>query len=186
MYSLYQRANLISAFALSVLSVVLALVALTGLQVERPVFSIDVKDVDIVYGRARYHADRRIQSYLETTFDLDMDLEPLFNWNTKQVFLSLTASYKSPKRGTNDVVIWDKIVRPTDQTSMILHDVHHKYGLREYTKSFANITSMDFRLEYNVMPYVGFLQRGVTLRSAPITFEESPTLKSSKVKLMPY
>lgn len=45
---------------------------------------------------------------------------------------------------------------------------------------------MDFRLEYNVMPYVGFLQRGVTLRSAPITFEESPTLKSSKVKLMPY
>ena len=106
--SLYQRANLISAFALSVLSVVLALVALTGLQVERPVFSIDVKDVDMyvaydtdmysVYGRARYHADRRIQSYLETTFDLDMDLEPLFNWNTKQVFLSLTASYKSPKR----------------------------------------------------------------------------------------
>lgn len=30
-------------------------------------------------------------------FDLDADLEPLFNWNVKQLFLYLTAEYTTPK-----------------------------------------------------------------------------------------
>lgn len=51
-----------------------------------------------VFGRARWHADRRMQQFVETRLDLDLDLRPLFNWNTKQVFLSLTASYESPRR----------------------------------------------------------------------------------------
>ena len=28
-------------------------------------------------------------------FDLDVDLEPLFNWNVKQLFLYLTAEYQT-------------------------------------------------------------------------------------------
>lgn len=39
-----------------------------------------------------------MQQFVETNLDLDLDLNPLFNWNTKQVFLSLTASYESPRR----------------------------------------------------------------------------------------
>ena len=31
------------------------------------------------------------------TFDLKVDLEPLFNWNVKQLFLYLSAEYSTPK-----------------------------------------------------------------------------------------
>ena len=51
-----------------------------------------------MYGRARYHSDRRTQDYLETKLDLHMDVTPLFTWNTKQVFLSLVAAYETPQQ----------------------------------------------------------------------------------------
>lgn len=39
--------------------------------------------------------DRRLQDYAKVSFDIDADFTPLFNWNTKQVFLSLAADYDS-------------------------------------------------------------------------------------------
>ena len=39
--------------------------------------------------------DDRIQDFAKVTFDMDADFTPLFNWNTKQVFLSLVAEYSS-------------------------------------------------------------------------------------------
>jgi signal peptidase complex subunit 3 len=39
--------------------------------------------------------DRRLQDYAKVDFDIDADFTPLFNWNTKQVFLSLAADYDS-------------------------------------------------------------------------------------------
>ena len=43
-------------------------------------------------------------------FDLDADLSPVFNWNVKQLFVYVTAEYKSKTNELNQVVIWDKIV----------------------------------------------------------------------------
>ena len=43
-------------------------------------------------------------------FDLEADLTPLFNWNVKQLFLYLTAEYKTRNNALNQVVLWDKIV----------------------------------------------------------------------------
>lgn len=70
-----------------------------------------------------------------------MDLTPLFNWNTKQVFLSLTASYESPKHGTNDIVVWDRIVKKNN-AKIQLRRIKNKYGLRDYSKSFEYVTPL--------------------------------------------
>lgn len=48
-----------------------------------------------VSGRAQWHLDRRVQDYVKVVFDIDADFSKLFNWNTKQVFLSLAAEYDS-------------------------------------------------------------------------------------------
>ena len=37
------------------------------------------------------------------TFDLQADLNPLFNWNVKQLFLYLTAEYQTPNNKLNQV-----------------------------------------------------------------------------------
>lgn len=91
-----------------------------------------------------------MQQFIETKLDLDLDLTPLFNWNTKQVFLSLTASYSSPRhvrmaiwsntQGQNDIVIWDKIVRNKEDASIHLRNLRNKYGMRDYSKSFECVT----------------------------------------------
>ena len=43
-------------------------------------------------------------------FLLQADLNPLFNWNVKQLFLYLTAEYETPNNKLNQVVLWDKII----------------------------------------------------------------------------
>lgn len=49
-------------------------------------------------------------------FDVRTDLNPLLNsYNTKQLFLHLTASYADPVKGDHhDVVLWDRIVTRAD------------------------------------------------------------------------
>lgn len=36
-----------------------------------------------------------MQDYLLASFDVEADVSSLFNWNTKQVFLSIVAEYNS-------------------------------------------------------------------------------------------
>ncbi len=48
------------------------------------------------------------------TFDLDADLRDVFDWNVKQLFVYVTASYAISKRPVNEVTIWDTIVNGTD------------------------------------------------------------------------
>ena len=139
-----------------------------------------------VYGLARYHADRRPQHYLETRLDVDLDTSPLFTWNTKQVFLSLTASYESPQTGQHDVVIWDTIVKDKESARVTRKNLRNKYGLRELSRSFENVTSIDFRVEWNVMPYVGIMQRGVMPRSQSYAVTQNPELQHQSPVIVPY
>lgn len=145
-----------------------------------------VQLISSVYGRARNNADHRVQHFLETRFDINIDTTPLFNWNTKQVFLSLTASYDLPEHGRTDVVIWDRIVRDKDTARVKRKNVRNKYGMRELSRSFENVTSVDLRVEWNVMPYVGIMQRGVTPRSEPFAIAQDPELKMRPPVILPY
>ena len=103
-----------------------------------------------MYGRARYHSDRRTHDYLETKLDLHMDVTPLFTWNTKQVFLSLVAAYETPQQvrettvhaltqPENGIVFWDKIVTSRDAANVTVHGLRNKYGMRSPTKTFEYV-----------------------------------------------
>jgi hypothetical protein len=69
-----------------------------------------------VKGRPHYYSTKR-EEYAHVTFDLDADLSTLFNWNTKQIFLYITASYPSASPSTippSEAVIWDAIIPADD------------------------------------------------------------------------
>ncbi|KAG8901789.1 hypothetical protein FRB99_005106 [Tulasnella sp. 403] len=95
------------------------------------------------------------------TFNLTADLEPLFNWNTKQLFVYITAEYDQQKTDVhNQVVIWDGIIRKRKDAKLRLVKQRPKYPLREFSGKFQTALGANYTLHYDVMPYVGILTSG--------------------------
>lgn len=121
--------------------VLICIITATSLRYPVPDGEISIQDIDVyvvadsVYGHARWHADRRSQEFAETRMDVHADLNPLFTWNTKQVFFSVIARYQAPGRPDNDVVLHDRIVT-RDYPFVVLEDAKSKYGFREVSKTF--------------------------------------------------
>eukprot|EP00727_Mastigamoeba_balamuthi_P011190 m51a1_g6694 hypothetical protein (195) ;mRNA; r:79605-80261 len=123
MHSNLSRLNAIGAFTGSVLLTVTALNAAHGLflayTTPSPTATITVDSnvpVSLQTGTfARTHVERPVFS-----FDLDADLSSLFNWNTKQVHLYVTADYTHAGL-RNEVVLLDRMVFTKDASRIHLH-----------------------------------------------------------------
>lgn len=82
-------------------------------------------------GRPNYFATRR-EEYAQIRFDLDADLSSLFNWNTKQVFLYVLATYPGSTSPTNattttvESVIWDAVI-PAPQSPYSLAALRDRF-----------------------------------------------------------
>ena len=106
------------AFTLASIIAILSLIPLPP-QTSSPTASISVRDVQVVKGRPHYYSSKR-EEYAQIKFDLDADLSPLFTWNTKQLFVYVTAVYP-PSNGAaaeggealSEAVIWDVIIPAT-------------------------------------------------------------------------
>lgn len=89
-------------------------------------------------------------------FDIKTDVTPLLNsYNTKQLFLYLTAAYEDERTGENhEVVLWDRIITRRDsrdfrtvgdavarknrshRSKVRIDDVKNKYIWRNPSRSF--------------------------------------------------
>lgn len=93
-----------------------------------PSASISARNVQVVKGRPHYYSPKR-EEYAQIRFDLDANLSSLFTWNTKQVFVYVTANYPSSKNGKgamSEAVIWDTII-PAPQTPYSLQNLKQTY-----------------------------------------------------------
>jgi signal peptidase complex subunit 3 len=111
------------------------------------------------------------------SFDIDVDLEPAFHWNVKQLFVYVVAQYDTPASSTtatsssssssqqaaplpartNQVVLWDKIVESTDPTKRIQEDnVFVKYALIDAGNQLRG-RSVQLQLQWDHMPITGML-----------------------------
>lgn len=93
-------------------------------------------------------------------FDLQTDLSSLFNWNTKQIFVYLTAEYENSKNTTfNELTLWDKIItNPTDSV-LDLKNVKSKYNVWDVNENLSG-KNLNFKLNWNIQPWVGPLIYG--------------------------
>ncbi|KAI9744300.1 MAG: hypothetical protein M1818_002452 [Claussenomyces sp. TS43310] len=123
MHSSLVRAQNIFGFFTTVAFTIAALVATSDLFLARtPSASLAVGNVQVVRGRPHYYSTKK-EEYANIRFSLDADLSSLFTWNTKQVFVYVTATW--PHNGTeaaspddaerggdavNEAVIWDQII----------------------------------------------------------------------------
>lgn len=110
-------------------------------------------------------------------FDLSADLTPLFNWNTKQVFVYLTAEYDGKDGTLSKVTYWDKIITRKEDAVIQLRKERSKYSVWDVEKSFRG-RNATLKLEWNVQPWVGPLVYGETDTAS--TFEFARVKKAKK------
>jgi signal peptidase complex subunit 3 len=110
------------------------------------------------------------------TFDLDADLRGVFNWNVKQLFVYITAQYRTPANGFNEVVIWDKVVNRSADAHLKLFDAFNKYPVIDQKTNLRN-TPVTLALNWDVMPIAGPLykrQKAIsTIRMPPVYCTEA-------------
>ena len=106
------------------------------------------------------------------SFDLDVDLNPAFHWNIKQLFVYVVASYKTDKNPKNKIVLWDKIVEATDppESKVIKQDnIYVKYGLVDQSDDLRG-RDVELQLMWDHMPLTGTLFMGEQSKSTTTTF----------------
>ncbi|EYU35545.1 hypothetical protein MIMGU_mgv1a0151142mg, partial [Erythranthe guttata] len=87
------------------------------------------------------------------TLDISANLETLFTWNTKQVFVFLAAEYETPKNALNQISLWDSIILSKEQAKLRI-DTTNKY---RFIDQGSNLRGKDFNLtlHWHVMPKTG-------------------------------
>ncbi|KAJ5146405.1 Microsomal signal peptidase subunit (Gp23) [Penicillium bovifimosum] len=133
MHSSLTRIQAVFGFFTTVALVVSSLAALSVLlfPTDETNASVQLKNVQVVKGRPHYYSTKR-EEYAQFRFDLDADLSPLFNWNTKQLFVYVYATYSSSDKPDSQVraseaIIWDTIIpaTPSPYSWEVLRDRVH-------------------------------------------------------------
>lgn len=103
MHTVLTRGNAILAYTLSVLACLTfcCFISTVFLDYRTNVKINTVKT--LVKNVPNYGASKELHDLGFITFDLNTDLSGLFNWNVKQLFLYLTAEYKTPANELNQV-----------------------------------------------------------------------------------
>lgn len=121
MYTSIVRLQNVFGFFTTVAFVIAGLVAATDFLAPRaPSGSLKTTNVQVVKGRPHYYSSKK-EEYAIIKFSMDADLSSLFTWNTKQVFVYVTAEWPSSAgssvaggagaaNATNQAVIWDSII----------------------------------------------------------------------------
>ncbi|KAF1812184.1 signal peptidase 22 kDa subunit [Eremomyces bilateralis CBS 781.70] len=112
MHSALVRLQNVFGFFTTVASCIAILIAFSSFtSPQTPSASLKLRNVQVVKGRPHYYSSKK-EEYAHIKFDLDTDLSSLFNWNTKQVFLYIKATYPptSPSEPRTEAILWDAIL----------------------------------------------------------------------------
>ncbi|XP_046343005.1 signal peptidase complex subunit 3-like [Haliotis cracherodii] len=172
MNTFLSRLNTIFAFTLSVMA------ALTFCCFLTTAFNLHKQPLTVSAGKVSvknvpdYSADREKSDLGFVTFDLQADLQPLFNWNVKQLFLYLTAEYQTPDYKLNQVVLWDKIIQRGDNAIIDLKSSNTKYYFWDYGNGLKGNKNVTMTLSWNVIPNAGTLPKVMGDGSHSFTFPD--------------
>ena len=116
---------------------------------------------------ARFRTEKgRERAHLQ--FSFDFDLSKLFDWNCKQVFAFVEASYTLPGRPINRVVVWDDIIHTKEHAAKIRgRNVFAEYEMDDVSQALKG-TNISLRLGYDTMPFVGLVGKHFQLRYSDI------------------
>jgi signal peptidase complex subunit 3 len=149
------RASSLFTTFTTVLFVVACMNHLTSyFHVSHPTGDIQVRSGSVEFSEFKpYKADQA-----RFNFDLSVDLTSVANWNVNQIYLFVVASYETSKNQKNEVVIYDRILRASDDYIFNLKNVKTKYPLRDEHKGSLANRKISLTVKYQIMPIFGLLQ----------------------------
>ncbi|KAI0884483.1 signal peptidase 22 kDa subunit [Annulohypoxylon maeteangense] len=185
MYNALTRIQNVFGFFTTVAFVVAALIAASDFAAPRaPSATIKPTNVQVVKGRPHYYSTKK-EEYAIIKFSLDADLSSLFTWNTKQLFVYVTAEWPAAATNqTNRAVIWDSIITSPsadhlsnlgpaslkklrksaagksidpNRGKLTLKNQKPKYQITHPTGRIASTDDVKLHVNYNVQPWVGAL-----------------------------
>jgi signal peptidase complex subunit 3 len=97
------------------------------------------------------------------SLNIKADLESVFTWNTKQLFVFVAAEYWNPEEGFNQISLWDTIIEKKEnakintQVKSKLLRRSTRIGYFTYPFQGKDLKGRDFNLTmyWNVMPVTG-------------------------------
>jgi len=160
------RANAIFSFATKVLATLAGCcwVSTAFMQpmtvpdiVAQKVYVVKGEGSGLTGARDYYDGSQNDQGFID--FDLNVDIQPLFNWNVKVVFLYLTVDYSTDQSLINTAVVWDKIIMAGEPMQLDLKKIKTKYYFRDTTTrgGLLNNQNVTLTLHWNVMPNMGHM-----------------------------
>lgn len=96
------------------------------------------------------------------SFDLNVDLNPAFHWNIKQLFVYVVAEYSTDRNPRNQIVLWDRIVEASEsrEAKVIKQDnIFVKYALIDQGRDLRG-EEVKLQLMWDHMPLTGTLYMG--------------------------
>ncbi|KAM3513661.1 hypothetical protein MY11210_002672 [Beauveria gryllotalpidicola] len=184
MYNSFNRIQNVFGFFTTVACVFGAFIAATDLFSPREPSGIIAPDnIQVVKGRPHYYSTKK-EEYAVIRFSLDADLSSLFTWNTKNLFVYVTADWPGADNTTNSAVIWDSIITNPSADHLLnigpatlkklrkssagksidpnrgklkLKNQKPKYQITHPSGKIAETEDVTLKLHYNVQPWVGLL-----------------------------
>lgn len=159
MNTLLSRINALFAFTLSVLAGLTFLCALST-TFKRYGDLVDIKistSKSYVRSMPNFQAGRQQCDLGFLNFDLSADFTKAMDWNTKQLFLYLTAHYATQNNKDNQVVLWDYILLRGENPKLNLKSQNSKYYFWDDGQGLKGNPNITLTLSMNVIPNAGFL-----------------------------
>ncbi|XP_057763707.1 signal peptidase complex subunit 3B-like [Salvia miltiorrhiza] len=148
MHSFMQRANVLLTFAITLLALMCAMASVSdNFNSLSPHAQVQV--VNINWFQKKPAGDDEVSLSL----NISANLESLFTWNTKQVFVFLAAEYGNSKNAFNQISLWDGII-PSREHAKFWIQASNKY---RFVDQGSNLRGKEFNLtlHWHVMPKTG-------------------------------
>ncbi|GJP47223.1 hypothetical protein CLOM_g6437 [Closterium sp. NIES-68] len=91
--------------------------------------------------------------------NITANLTSVFTWNTKQLFVFVTADFSTPKHPLNQVSLWDAIIRAQGGCCAPVHPGDQRVLAHGPGQQLASLP-FNLTVYWNVMPIVGGLSMG--------------------------
>ncbi|KAH7659952.1 Signal peptidase complex subunit 3 protein [Dioscorea alata] len=148
MHSFGYRANAVVTFAVTILAVMCSIASLSdNFNASSP--TAEIKVLNINWFQKQPNGNDEVS----LTMNISADLQSMFTWNTKQVFVFVAAEYETPQNALNQVSLWDGILPSKENAKFWIHTTN-KY---RFVDQGSNLRGKDFNLtlHWHVMPKTG-------------------------------
>ncbi|KAK7258837.1 hypothetical protein RIF29_24425 [Crotalaria pallida] len=148
MHSFGYRANAVLTFAVTILALMCAIASFSD-NFNNPTPVAQVQVLNINWFQKQPHGNDEVSM----TLNISADLQSLFTWNTKQVFVFLAAEYETPKNSLNQISLWDGIIPSKELAKFWIH-TSNKY---RFIDQGSNLRGKEFNLtmHWHIMPKTG-------------------------------